>query len=129
MIFGVLGMLRSTRIHIICFFNDSLCQGDGNGRSPTCPTTVCIADSDLSLRCFTKLSEPWKSRRQAFHDALPPSSTSRLELEMMHNTVEMLAKIIEKPEQTLIHFVECGLPTRFIYAKPLNTVVEFLETS
>ncbi|KAF8550955.1 cytochrome P450 [Imleria badia] len=52
--------------------------------------------------------EPWKLRRQAFHDALPPSSTSRLESEMMHNTVEMLTKIIQNPEHTFIHFFEAS---------------------
>lgn len=82
-------------------------QVDGNGRSPTCPTMVCTAASNLSLRCFTTSSEPWRLRRQAFRDALPPSSMFRLESEMMHNTVEMLAKIIEKPEQTFVHFFEC----------------------
>lgn len=89
-------------------FDDLLRQVDGNGRSLTCPTMVCIVVSNFFLSCFTKLPEPWRLRRQAFHDALPPSSTSRLESEMMHNTVEMLEKIIEKPEHTFIHFFECG---------------------
>lgn len=81
-------------------------QVDGNGRLPTCPTMVCT-EACNSSRYFTKLSETWRVRRQAFHDALPPSSMPRLESEMMHNTVEMLAKIIDKPEQTFIHFFEC----------------------
>lgn len=83
-------------------------QVDGSGHSPICPTMVCTPVFDSTLRCFTKSSEAWRLRRQAFHDALPPSNMSRLESEMMHNTVEMLAKIIEKPEQTFIHFFECG---------------------
>ncbi|KZP29868.1 cytochrome P450 [Athelia psychrophila] len=52
--------------------------------------------------------EPWRLRRQAFHDALPPSATPRLESEMTRNTLEMLTKIIDKPEDTFVQFFEAS---------------------
>ena len=50
--------------------------------------------------------EPWRLRRQAFHEALPPSTTARWEPDMMQNTLDMLSEIIEKPQDTFVQFFE-----------------------